>query len=67
MGLIVFIIFFNFNSNTLRMVPLGFFMSDVFELGLQVSQLKLTDAEIALYNAILIMNPGKAGVFFLFY
>ena len=45
------------------MVPLGFFMSDVFELGLQVSQLKLTDAEIALYNAILIMNPGEAGVF----
>ena len=44
------------------MVPLGFFMSDVFELGLQVSQLKLTDAEIALYNAILIMNPGKANV-----
>ena len=49
------------------MVPLGFFMSDVFELGLQVSQLKLTDAEIALYNAILIMNPGKAGVFFILF
>ena len=43
-------------------MPLGFFMSEVFDLGIQVSPLKLTDSEIALFNAILIMNPGK-GVF----
>jgi hypothetical protein len=42
-----------------KTMPLGFFMSEVFELGIQVSPLKLTDSEIALFNAILIMNPGK--------
>ena len=41
------------------MMPLGFFMSEVFELGIQVSPMKLTDSELALFNAILIMNPGK--------
>lgn len=38
---------------------MGSFMSEVYELGLQVSPLKLTDAEIALFNAVLVLNPGK--------
>lgn len=34
-------------------------MSEVFELGVQASPLKLTDAEIAIYNSLLIMNPDR--------
>ena len=49
-------------SNTIKSVPLGFFMSEVFELGIQVSPLKLSDAEIALFNALLFMNPGKFNI-----
>lgn len=47
-----------YSRNTIRSLPLGLFMSEVFELGIQASPLKLTDAEIAIYNAVLIMNPG---------
>jgi hypothetical protein len=50
---------FLMDSNTIKTMPLGFFMSEVFELGIQVSPLKLTDSEIALFNSILIMNPGN--------
>jgi hypothetical protein len=40
-------------------MPLGFFMIDVFELCLKTSSLKLTDDEVALFNALLISNPSK--------
>ena len=40
-------------------MPMGSFMSEVYELGLQVSPLKLTDAEIALFNAVLVLNPDR--------
>lgn len=47
------------DSTTIKTMPLGFFMSEVFELGIQVSPLKLSDAEIALFNALLVMNPDR--------
>lgn len=34
-------------------------MGEVFDLGVQASPLKLTDAEIAIYNSLLIMNPDR--------
>lgn len=40
-------------------MPLGFFFTDVFELALQVAQLKLSDNEYSLFNALLIMNPDR--------
>lgn len=47
------------DSSSIKTMPLGFFMNEVFELGIQVSPLKLTDAEIALFNAVLVMNPDR--------
>ena len=47
------------DSNTIKSIPLGFFMSEVFDLALQMAQLKLSDAENSLFNALLIMNPGN--------
>lgn len=47
------------DARTIKTMPLGFFMSEVFELGIQVSPLKLSDAEIALFNALLVMNPDR--------
>ncbi len=44
---------------SIKSMPLGFFMNEVFELGIQVSPMKLTDAEIALFNAVLVMNPDR--------
>jgi hypothetical protein len=46
------------DAHTIRAMPLGFFMCEVFELALQVASLKLTDSENSLFNALLIMNPG---------
>ena len=34
-------------------------MIDIFELGLKTSPLKLTDEDISLLNALLIINPSK--------
>jgi hypothetical protein len=50
---------FLMDQNTIKETPLGFFMSDVFELALHASQLKLTDAELAIFGALLIMNPDR--------
>ena len=47
------------DSVTIKTMPLGFFMSEVFDLGIQVSPLRLSDAEIALFNAVLVMNPDR--------
>ena len=48
------------DAEAVRLMPLGFFMIDVFELAVRASALKLTDAEIGLLNAVLIMNPNRA-------
>jgi len=47
------------DGSSIKSMPLGFFMNEVFELGIQVSPMKLTDAEIALFNAVLVMNPDR--------
>nr|ASL70532.1 nuclear receptor [Brachionus calyciflorus] len=44
---------------TISKVPFGFFIMEIFDLGIEVSSLKLTDSEIALINALLIMNPDR--------
>ena len=46
------------DSDGMKHTPVGSFLSDVFELGMQASQLRLTDAEIALFDAVLLVNPG---------
>lgn len=43
----------------LRQMHLGYFLNEIFELGCQVSGLKLADAELALIDALLIMNPDR--------
>jgi hypothetical protein len=47
------------DATTVKTMPLGFFMAEVFDLGIQVSPLRLSDAEIALFNALLVMNPDR--------
>lgn len=47
------------DEQTIKRIPFGFFMSEIFDLSIQVSSLKLTDAEIALIDALLIMNPDR--------
>nr|ASL70611.1 nuclear receptor [Brachionus koreanus] len=43
----------------LRKMPFGYFLNEIFELGCQVSALRLGDAELALIDALLIMNPDR--------
>ncbi len=42
-------------------MPIGFFLNDVYEL-FEKCNLRLTDEEIALLNAILILNPHRDGL-----
>lgn len=37
---------------------LGVIMLEIFDLGMKASHLRLTDSDIALFNALLLMNPG---------
>ena len=37
---------------------LGIIMLEIFDLGLKASHLRWTDSDIALFNALLLMNPG---------
>ena len=47
------------DQSCLRQMPFGYFLNEIFELGCQVSELKLGDAELALIDAFLIMNPDR--------
>jgi hypothetical protein len=38
---------------------LGAMMLEIFDLGMKASHLRWTDSDIALFNALLLMNPGK--------
>jgi hypothetical protein len=37
---------------------LGLFMLEIFDLGINANHIRWTDNDIALFNAILMMNPG---------
>jgi hypothetical protein len=37
---------------------LGVLMLEIFDLGMKANQIQWTDSNIALFNAILFMNPG---------
>jgi len=37
---------------------LGVFMVEIFDLGIKANHLPWTDSDIALFNALLLMNPG---------
>jgi len=37
---------------------LGVIMLEIFDLGMKASHLRWTDSDIALFNALLLMNPG---------
>jgi hypothetical protein len=54
---------FNYFSSDVKSMPLGFFMIDVFDLSFKASSLKLTDEEVALFNALLVINPSKIILF----
>jgi len=47
---------------------LGVIMLEIFDLGMKASHLRWTDSDIALFNALLLMNPGrnKTNVYFFF-
>ena len=45
---------------------LGVIMLEIFDLGMKASQLRWTDSDIALFNALLLMNPGSKDLIFLF-
>nr|ASL70500.1 nuclear receptor [Brachionus rotundiformis] len=47
------------DQSSLRQMPFGFFLNEIFELGCEASALRLTDAELALVDALLIMNPDR--------
>jgi len=36
----------------------GVFMLEIFDLAMKASQLRWTDSNIALFNALLFINPG---------
>lgn len=38
---------------------LGVIMLEIFDLGMKASHLRWTDSDIALFNALLLMNPGS--------
>lgn len=38
---------------------LGAMMLEIFDLGMKASHLRWTDSDIALFNALLLMNPGQ--------
>lgn len=40
------------------MDTLGVFMLEIFDLGIKANYLPWTDSDIALFNALLMMNPG---------
>ena len=46
---------------------LGVIMLEIFDLGMKASQLRWTDSDIALFNALLLMNPGSKDLIFLFF
>ncbi|CAF4041396.1 unnamed protein product, partial [Rotaria magnacalcarata] len=38
---------------------LGVFMLEIFDLGMKASHIQWTDSDIALFNAVLLMNPER--------
>jgi hypothetical protein len=46
---------------------LGIIMSEIFDLGMKASHLRWTDSVIALFNALLLMNPGLNKTSILFF
>jgi hypothetical protein len=48
---------------------LGVIMLEIFDLGMKASHLRWTDSDIALFNALLLMNPGlnKPSVYLLWH
>ena len=46
---------------------LGVFMLEIFDLGMKASHLQWTDSDIALFNAVLLMNPGLQNSLFPFF
>ena len=39
-------------------MPLGFFIEEFFTVAEQFNPLQITDEEIGIFSAILLMNPG---------
>ena len=46
---------------------LGIIMLEIFDLGMKASHLRWTDSDIALFNALLLMNPGMTKFTALFF
>jgi len=40
-------------------MPLGDFFDELYTFALKMNSLGLTDGEVGLLNAIMIMNPGR--------
>jgi len=43
----------------IRLMPMGDFFSEQFEFADKFNLLQLTDPELALLSAIMILNPGQ--------
>jgi len=43
----------------IRLMPMGDFFHEQFKFADKFNQLRLTDAEIALLTAVMILNPGQ--------
>ncbi|CAF0936686.1 unnamed protein product [Didymodactylos carnosus] len=43
----------------LKTMPLGSFMVEIFDLGIKASECRWTDGDIALFNALLLLNPER--------
>ena len=46
-------------SHVVREMPLGDFFDEQYTYALKMNSLGLTDGELGLLNAIMIMNPGQ--------
>ena len=46
-------------SHVVREMPLGDFFDELYSFALKMNSLGLTDGEVGLLNAIMILNPGQ--------
>ena len=47
------------DASSVRSMPLGSFMGDIYDLAVQMGQVKLSDAEVALLNAVQIVSTER--------
>ena len=52
-----------FHRHVVKGMPMGFFIEEFFNVAEQFNPLQLTDEEIGIFSAVLLMNPGELQFF----